>query len=644
MLLFFETCFCQINDTIVKTDSIIINQLKEITLNAKLSKAGFYNLIIPKKVLENETLDKTIKRVDFISIDNAKALYFKGSKIKSIYFNNKLITSEELSKLNIEDVRNISIDLNSFNQTTGEIESAIKITERKKTVNNIKGAVDFSQGFLQEFNYYGLNLSNRQGKLSSRLLVSNVVNETENSVYQNINSNLSDIQNKRNLCQPSFSLQNVYDLNDKSSLYIKNRYSIVDEKIKSNFSDLNKIGYSYLIKNYYLNAGYDSKISYNYDLKINFDYINSNNFINSSSSSESIDFSKQKFNELTLSPLLKNKKNNYELINSFVFTHRNYNYQNTDNSSRMLQNIATYFFNLSLHISDKSSLVVGSRYQYERNNVENKNNNYFLPNITYSTKLDSIVDIEFNYKRKLLRPSINSISGSNYFDNNGNQIVNPDFLQTQIDDVFALDFYRELKKINLNVSLNYNHSKDYLSTLYGFNNDYLVSSAINVKYYNEAFIRTSLAIQMCKESRLNINYSLTKLDFRQGSTKINGTVNYYDVSLSGAIFKDYLYSINSFYIDRFYDYNAFYKAQPDFSFSLSKNYLKEKLNLNLEFRNVLNKESNRKINYFEDSNYFYQSAKNQSRLFLLSLTYNFGKDSKMSRKSIQNTNSDIKVK
>ncbi|PAM92097.1 hypothetical protein B4N84_25120 [Flavobacterium sp. IR1] len=645
ILLVCEISFSQTNDTIVKKDSLEVNELKEIKISSKRNKAGVYELIIPKKILENETLNKTIKRVDFISVDNANALYFKGAKIKNIYYNNKLITPDEFAKLNIEDVRAVSIDLNSFNQTTGEIETAIKVTEKKKDTNNIKGAVDFSQGFLQKFNYYGLSLSNKQGQLSSRLLISNVVNETENTVHQNVNGVLNKIKNVRNLSQPFVVLQNIYDLNDKSSIYIKNRYSIVDEDIKSNFSDIKAINYNSIIRNYSLNAGYDRKFEKNYDLKLSLDYINFDNDLNSSVTDVNrVDFSKQNFNEITFSPYLKKKGNKYELINSFVLTHRKYESENTTSLNKIDQNIATYFFNLSLNISDKSSLVIGNRYQYEKNNKENQSNNYFLPNIMYSTKVDSLVDIEFNYKRKIVRPSLNAISGSTYLDNNGNEVDNPDFLKTQTDDLFSLDLYREFKKFNLNVSFNYNLSKDYLSTLYGFSNNILLNSGINVQDYREAFVRTSLAIPLIGETKLNVNYSFTKLNFKQNDNKINGTVNYCDISLSGAIFQNYLYSINSFYIDRYYDYNAFSKAKPDFSFSISKNYLNDKLNLNVEFRNLLNQESNRKINYAESSNYFYQLTKNQSRLLLVSLTYNFGKDFKMTRKVIQNSNSDMKLK
>lgn len=645
LLIFIATpIFSQINDSVPKIDSTKSNQLKEVLIPAKLDKAGIYQLMIPKKILENETLDKTIKRVDFVTIDNSKNIYFKGKIINNIYYNNKLITSEEFAKINIEDVRNISINSNNFNQKTGEIENVIKITEKKKTQNNVKGSIDFSQGFFQKFNYYGFNLSNKQNKLSSKLQIANLVNESENRIYQIFNSETTIFNSKRELSQPFFSLQNIYDIDDKSSIYIKNKYSVVNEKMIS-VSDLSKINYEYIIRNYVLNVGYDRAFRNNYMLKLNFDYINSNNSLDSEiSTNDKVDFSKQKFNEITFSPFFEKKENKYEIVNSFVITNRKYNFQNTNNSNIINQNIITYYINLSLVLNSKNSLSIGSRYQYEKNDVINKSHNYFLPNVIYSTKIDSIFDIEFSYKRKVQRPSVNAISGSSYLDSNGNQILNPNFLKSQVDDIFNLDLYRDFKKFNCNVNFYYNFSKDYLSTLFGFDNDNLTNTGINVNTYKEASITSSFALTLWGDSKLNINYSYTKLEFKKDLEKKIGFVNSYGASLSGSFLKDYLYEVNGFYIDRFYECNAFYKAKPDFSISLSKNYLKDELNINLELRNVLNQDNNREMNFIQDSNNFYQDSKNQSKLFLIRLTYNFGKDFNMPRKYIQNTNSDMKLK
>jgi hypothetical protein len=170
--LFSIISYSQINnDSISKIDTTKVVKLKEVIIVSKQNKAGVYQLILPKKILENETLDKTIRRVNFVTVDNSKNLYFKGRRIKNILFNDKPISIEEFNKLNIEDIKNIFIDSNNFNQTTGEVENVIKIIEKKKIQNHIKGSVDFSQGFLQQFNYYGINISNKINKISSRLFV-----------------------------------------------------------------------------------------------------------------------------------------------------------------------------------------------------------------------------------------------------------------------------------------------------------------------------------------------------------------------------------------------------------------------------------------------------------------------------------------
>ena len=602
-------------------------------------------MLIPKKILENETLEKTIKRVSFITIDNNKNLYFKGKKISNFIFNDKPITVDEFNKLNIDEVKNIYIVSNNFNQATGEVESVIKIVQKKNIQNNIKGSLDFSQGFFQQFNYYGISLNNKFNKISSRLQISNIHNKTDNYSYQNINSNILDINQFRKLSQPFFSLQNVYDINDKSSIYIKNRFSVINDETNSAFSNLNNLQYQYLIKNYNVNLRYDRKMVNNFIMKLSFDYINFNNSINSKQENNTIELnSKQNFNEYTFSPLLQKKGTKYELLNSFVFTNRNYKFNNTSNTSDIKQNLFTYFLSYSLKINEKNSFLIGNRYQLENNNFVNKTNHFILPNFTYLTKIDSIVDVEFNFKRKLQRPSINSISNSNYFDINGNEIINQEFLNPQIDNQLSLDLYREFKKFNININFNYTFSKDYISTLYYFNNQTLTNTTINLNDFNEKSLKTSLSIPIYTETRLNINYAISRITFNHNNNLINDYINYFDASFSGPIFKKYLFSLNSFYIDKFYEYNAFYKAKPDFSFSISRNYLKDKLNLNLEFRNILNQESNRVMDFKENSNFYFQKTENQSRLLLISFTYNFGKDFKMTKKNIQNTNNDIKLK
>lgn len=646
LLVFFNAiCFSQERDTLATIDTTKIIKLKEVKITSNLNKAGVYQLLIPKKILENETLEKTIKRVSFITIDNNKNLYFKGKKINNFIFNDKPITVEEFNKLNIDEVKNIYIVSNNFNQATGEVESVIKIVQKKNIQNNIKGSLDFSQGFFQQFNYYGISLNNKFNKISSSLQISNIHNKTDNYSYQNINSNIIDINQFRKLSQPFFSLQNVYDINDKSSIYIKNRFSVINDETNSIFSNLNNLQYQYLIKKYNVNLRYDRKMVNNFIMKLSFDYINLNNSINSKLENNPIELnSKQNFNEYTFSPMLHKKGAKYELLNSFVFTNRNYKFINTSNNNYIKQNLFTYYLSYSLKINEKKSFLIGNRYQLENNNFVNKTNYFILPNITYLTKIDSIIDVEFNFKRKLQRPSINSISNSNYFDINGNEIINQEFLNPQIDNQLSLDLYREFKKFNVNINFNYTFSKDYISTIYYFNNQTLTNKTINLNDFNEKSLKTSLSIPIYTESRFNINYAISRITFNHNNNEINDYINYFDMSFSGPIFKKYLFSLNSFYIDKFYEYNAFYNAKPDFSFSISKNYLQDKLNLNLEFRNILNQESNRIIDFKENSNFYFQKIENQSRLLLLSFTYNFGRDFKMTKKNIQNTNNDIKLK
>jgi hypothetical protein len=98
ILVFFSTiCFSQERDTLTTIDTTKTIKLKEVKITSSLNKAGVYQLLIPTKILENETLEKTIKRVSFITIDNNKNLYFKDcfSKLLSILFSLMLLKISE---------------------------------------------------------------------------------------------------------------------------------------------------------------------------------------------------------------------------------------------------------------------------------------------------------------------------------------------------------------------------------------------------------------------------------------------------------------------------------------------------------------------------------------------------------------------
>jgi hypothetical protein len=639
-------CYSQNNDTIFSIDSTKVIKLKEITVSSKVNKAGSYQLLIPRQVIKNETLDKTIRRVSFVTIDNDRNLYFRGKKINSILLNDKLISIEEFNKLNVEDIKNIYIVSSYFNQSTGNVEYAIKISEKKKYGDNIKGSLDFSQVFLQKFNSSSLSLNNKLNKLSSRLYLSGITNKTENNYLQNVNDELNTINNYRELFQPFISLQNVYDIDEKSAFYVKNKYSIVDDNAKSIFSNSNDINYRYKIVNYGLNVRYDKKISDSYVMKLGFDYINFNNSINSLElTTNNFSFSRQKFNEYTFSPSLQKKGNRYELTNSLVLTHRNYNFNNTLEDNKISQNLVTHYISYLLTINDNNSISIGNRYQFEDNRIDkNRTRHHILPNFTYYTKFDSITEFEINYKRNIQRPSINSISRSTYIDNNGNEIINREFLLAQTDNFIGVDMVRQFKKFSVNLSSSYTIAKNYLTSIYDFNGDVLTNTSANINHFSQMLYGASFNIPIYQDASLNCNYVLSSVKLEQDAHTYEGNINRFDISFSGSIYKKYLINLNTFYIDKFYDYNTFYRANPDFSISLTTNYFKEKINVNLEFRNVLNQDGRRTMNYNDDFNSYYQLSKNQSRLLLLTLSYNFGKNFKMSKRAIQNTNNDIKPK
>lgn len=643
LLLFVFNTYSQVIINNEKADTLKNIKLNEVIIKSEFKKAGVYQLLIPKKVLENETLNNTIKRCSFITVDNSNNLYFKGQKIVSILYNNKPISIEEFNKLSIETTKSIQIDTNSFNQSTGDLETTLKITEKVNALNNIKGSIDFSQGFLQKFNFYSFNLSNKLGKLSSKIQVSNIINESTGNSFQRFNSLSIKSNSTRDLSQPFFLLQNTYEISEKSSISIRNRFSMIDDKINTRFTNNIINNYKFLIKNYNLNLIFEKQFSKGYFFKTNFDYINYDNQIGNTnlvSSTNSNSF--QNFNEYSFSPLLQKKSKKYELINSFVLTNRNIEYLNTNAINKINQNIGTYFVNVLIKLNENNSISIGNRYTIENNNVIKKNQSYLLPSLIFSTDIDSIADIEISYKRKIQRPNIRTTSGAIITDSNGNEIVFQDFIIPQIDNQLTFDIIKEVKKVNLNLIFNYIFSNNYIANTYSFNPSNIGYTTDNIRIFNEKKVETSISFSPWKDSRLNINYSISDIRLKNFLQSFEGLINRFDFSLSGPIFKDYLFSINSFYTNRIYDFNAYTKLYPDLSSSISKNFFKNKVTFRTELRNILDQENNRSIDFQQGINSYELRNRNQSRMILFALTYNFGKTFKSPRKTIQNINNDMK--
>lgn len=646
MKLFLSSFFIFSQETLKDEhkDSSKVETLEEIRIIKSKRKAGVYKLQLPKEILKNETLNKTLRRIENITLDNNKTVYFKGKKIKNYIYNDNPITQDEFFKLLSENIVSFQIIENYFNLSNGETELVIKINDSNGNIDNIKGSIEGTLGLLQEFNFYGLNLSYKKNKFSTILNISNLKNVSNNNSEETYNENTLNYSNHRVLYQPFFSMLNIFEIDKSSSILLRNKYSAVDENRSSTFPDLSNVSYFFLIRDYNLNIRYEKKTAKELEYKLNLDYITNNNKIENN-----LNKSCQKFTEWTLSSTISKTINKLSIQCALVLTYRDYFFNNISDISsinKVKQNIITPFVSFSYEINNNNSLVFGNRFQFSKDNTNDDvfyKYNYYLPNFTYFSRFDSIVDIEFNYKRYVIRPNVRSISNFTYQDFNNNSTINPSYIKPEINNFLSLDFVKNIKKANITLNFSYLSSSNNINTLNKLNEYNMVSTNTNLDFYNSKSISTSLSFKFYKETRFNLNYSYTKLKMEKDKKTKGGFTNYLDLSITGNIDKNTMYSFNSYYIDRFYDFNLYRSVKPDFSFSISRNFIKDKLNINLEYRNILNNDANRMLRLTDNTNKYDLNNINISNMILVNASYNFGKSFKLNRKYIRNINSDMKL-
>lgn len=623
------------------SDSSKVEVLKEIKIVKNKRKAGVYKLQFPKEILKNETLGKTLRRVENITLDNNKTVYFKGKKIVNYIYNDKVITQEEFFKLESENIVSFQIIENYFNLSNGETELVIKVMDNNGNVDNIKGSVDGAFGVLQEFNFYGLNVFYKKNKFSTILNISNLKNISDNSSEETYNAKILNYSNHRVLDQSNFSMLNIYEIDQSSSISLRNKYSIIDDNRVSVFPDLSNVSYFFLIRDYSMNVRYEKKLQNELEYKLNLDYVTNHNKIENS-----LNKSNQKFTEWTLSSSASKAIHKLYIQSALVLTYRNYVFDNVTDKSEVTQRIVTPFVSFSYDINSNNSLLFGNRFQFSEDKVNNDvvlHHDFYLPNVTYFSKLEGIADVEFNYKRYIVRPSIRAISNFTYQDFNNNSIVNPSYIAPEIDNSFSLDLVKNIKKVDLTVNFGYLSSSNNISTINKLEESKLVSENTNLDSYNSSSVGTSVSFKFYKDSRFNLNYSYTKLKMQNRGEIQKGFINYLDLSVSGNIDKSTMYSFNSYYIDRFYDFDLHRSVKPDFSFSVSRNFLKDKLNVNLEYRNILNTDANRMLRFINNANVYVLDNRNTSNMIVINATYNFGKSFKVNRKYVRNISSDMKL-
>ncbi|SDE10252.1 outer membrane beta-barrel protein [Riemerella columbipharyngis] len=619
--------YAQVKDSLYKKeiDTVVIKQLKNTS-----EKASYR--IDNRRFVKNANFSDGITRVEYVTAaSNSKTLFYKGKKIELFLLNGVKSTMDEISNIPIKSISGIEILYNYIDPSTGEGMLAMNVKYREKM--GVNGYLDVSNGIGQEFFNEGAGVFLKKQKTFINFSHNNLWNSNYGRIFQSYLNSITNYNLDRNLHQ-SFNLFSVTQhLDDKQSVSFKFFYSGINE---DNKSDNNVINNGMNMDSYNSNFLYDKKFG-KYSFKLNSDFIiNKNDYSNSLNSN-----SMQTFRELAISPVLNKKIAKGNLGLAFVYTHRNFEAENTIanviNKREKYQEVYNIILSSNLNILKGLSLSSSFRYQIYRDNFSE--NKYFLPYLR-AVKTFNNLEIEAMYRRQVYNPNIYSLSGGIYQENNGSIVYTNPYLKPQKTDFLSVSVSPEIKKGSLSLGVIYEKNKDQVNTFSYIENNQLVDRIVNINS-EEKGLDFSFSYPLFENFSINGYYRLMFIKSTFQNFEMRDKYHIAGLSVNGRFFENYNLSIDSDYRNKNYQANYFVKIKPDISISVSRSIAKE-VYARITLRNILDNDYKREF-LIPDQNHnlLKNNSYSPSRMLLLSLSYNFGKNFRSDSKNLMNINNDI---
>ncbi|WP_419802040.1 TonB-dependent receptor domain-containing protein [Mucilaginibacter sp.] len=306
----------------------------------------------------------------------------------------------------------------------------------------------------------------------------------------------------------------------------------------------------------------------------------------------------------------------------------------TTRSNRFVytEKISAAYLNLS-HTFKKLSVQVGLRAEntssngnlITRNQVVDRSYLNFFPSLFLQESINAKNDIGFNYSRRIDRPSYDNLNPFVYYLDQYTYSQGNPFLKPQYTQSFELS-YTYNKTINL--SLGYSRTTDVITEV--------------IQTVNKASYDTQLNLQTQNAYNININAPFTFAKWWTGNLNFNGFyLGFKSDSLLGASLSRgkaafQAKALNTFIIGNGFkaelsgDYQSplvygVFNIRPQYAVDagLSKTFLNKKLNAKFSVSDIFNTRTNNLSSNYTNTNInIYQ--KRDSRVALLTLTYNFG--------------------
>ena len=314
----------------------------------------------------------------------------------------------------------------------------------------------------------------------------------------------------------------------------------------------------------------------------------------------------------------------------------------------------------------KFSGRLGLRYEHTLQDVEyklgrgddfTKHFNDFVPSASIGYKLGQATNLRLGYDMRIYRPGIWYLNP--YLDDstptNINQ-GNPN-LDSEKNHSFNLSFSNFTPKFNINLALRYGFTRNSIENVVkmmpdtkiaGLKNptgkDVLYTSYENIGHREGVNLNAYVNWNASKNTRIYMNSSLSYTDMNDGGTLSNSGWELF--AYGGAqqtLPKDWRISCNIYAITPNVRLQGRGSSYSNYSLSIQKSWLKNRLNLTLSTSNFLKKY--KYFNYHTTDSFFEAAnwSKNLSQTFSLSISYRIGElkaSVKKAERSI--TNDDVK--
>ncbi len=311
------------------------------------------------------------------------------------------------------------------------------------------------------------------------------------------------------------------------------------------------------------------------------------------------------------------------------------------------EKISAAYLNLS-HTFKKLSVQVGLRAEntssngnlVTRSQVVDRNYLNFFPSLFLQESINAKNDVGFTYSRRIDRPSYDNLNPFVYYLDQYTYSQGNPFLKPQYTQSFELNYtYNK----TINVSLGYSHTRDVATEVIQTVNKATYVTQLNLQKQNSYNININAPFTFAKWWTGNLNFNGFYLGFKSDSL-LGGNLNKGRAAFQAKALQTFTFG-KGFKAELSGDYQSplvygVFNIKPQYAVDagLSKSFANKKANLKFSVSDIFNTRTNNLTSNYQNTNIVvYQ--KRDSRVALLTLTYNFG-NSKLAPTRRHNSGAD----